>query len=107
MSTDEVFTKYYSKLVETLPMSTTFVAKLYSRGILPRELKNKLNLLQGTPEDKATIFLDSVIEPSVISGVGSSFDKLLTVMEDCEHENVKELAKLIRASLRSSNNDNG
>ena len=37
----------------------------------------------------------------------SSFDKLLTVMEDYEHENVKELAKLIRASLRSSNSDNG
>ena len=85
-------------------MSTTFVAKLYSRGILPRDLKN---LLQGTPEDEAALFLDSVIEPSVISGVGSSFDKLLTVMEDCEHENVKELAKLIRASLRSSNSDNG
>ena len=109
MSSNEVFTEYYSKLVETLPMSTTFVAKLYSCGILPRELKNKLNLLQGTPEDKATLFLDNVIEPSVISGVGSSFDKLLTVMEDCDHKSVKELAKLIKTSLslRSSNSDNG
>ena len=67
MSTSEVFKDYYSKLlVETLPMSTVFVAKLYSCGLLPRELKNKLNLLQGTPEDKATLFLDSVIEPSMI-----------------------------------------
>ena len=107
MSTSEVFKENYSKLVETLPMSTTFVAKLYSCGILPRELKNKLNLLQGTQKDKATLFLDSVIEPSVISVVGSSFDKLLTVMEDCDHESVKELAKMIRTSLRSSNNDNG
>ena len=41
------------------------------------------------------------------SSVGSSFDKLLTVMEDCDHESVKELAKLIRTSLMSSNNDNG
>ena len=107
MSVSQVFKEYYFKLVETLPMSTTFVAKLYSRGILPRGLKNKLNLLQGTPEDKATLFLDNVIEPSVISGVGSSFDKLLTVMEDCDHESVKELAKLIRISLRSLNSDNG
>ena len=108
MSVSQVLREYYSKLVETLPMSTTFIAKLYSCGILPRELKNKLNLLQGTPEEKATLFLDSAIEPSVISGVGSSFDKLLTVMEDCDYEYVKDLAKLVRTSLRrSSNSDNG
>ena len=108
MSTSEVFQEYYSKLVETLPMSdATFVAKLYSRGLLPRELKNQLNLLQSTSANKATLFLDTVIEPSVISDVGSAFDKLLNVMEDSDHENMKELAKLIRTSVKSSNSDNG
>ena len=108
MPVGEVFQEYYSKLVETLPMSDAiFVAKLYSRGLLPRELRDKLNLLQGTPADKATLFLNNVIEPSVISGVGSTFDKLLNVMEDSDHESLKELAKLIRTSLRSSNSDNG
>ena len=103
-----VFTEYYSNLVETLPMSTTFVAKLHSCGIISRKLKNKLNLLQGTREDKATVFLDSVIEPSVISGVGSSFDKLLHVIEDSEYQHVKELAKEIRTSLwMGSTSDEG
>ena len=43
-------------------------------------------------------FLDSVIEPSAISDVGGSFDKLLNVMEDSEYKAVKELAKLIRTT---------
>ena len=108
MSTSDVFGEYYSKLVEILPMNdATFVAKLFARGILPRHLRDQLNLPHRTSAEKATLFLNSVIEPSVTSGVGSSFDKLLTVMEDCDHENVKELAKLIRTSLRSSNSDNG
>ena len=109
MSTSEVFKEFYSKLVETLPMNdVTFVAKLYSHDLLSRELKNQLNLSDKTPAVKATIFLDSVIEPSVISDIGSSFDKLLNVMEDSEYQGVKELVEQIRTSVRKrSNNDNG
>ena len=111
MSTDDVFRKFYSKLVETLPLNdATFVAMLYSRHLLSRELKNQLNLSDKTSAVKATIFLDSVIEPSVISGVGSSFDELLTVMKDSEYQCMKELAEQIKTSLRKSsesNSDNG
>ena len=110
MSTSEVFTEFYSKLVQTLPMNdVTFVAKLYSRRLLSREFKNQLNCSSDkTSAVKATMFLDSVIEPSVTTGVGSSFDQLLNVMEDSEHQGVKELAKLIRTSVRKrSNSDNG
>ena len=110
MSTSEVFKEFYCKLVETLPMNdVTFVAKLYSRGLLSREFKNQLNCLSDkTSAVKATMFLDSVIEPSVSTGVGSSLDQLLNVMEDSEHQGVKELAKLIRTSVRKrSNSDNG
>ena len=109
MSTSEVFTEFYCKLVETLPMNdVTFVATLYSRRLLSREFKNQLNSSDKTSAVKATMFLDSVIEPSVTTGVGSSFDQLLNVMEDSEHQCVKELAKLIRTSVRKrSNSDNG
>ena len=109
MSTSEVFKEFYCKLVETLPMNdVTFVATLYSRGLLSRELKNQLNCSSDkTSAVKATMFLDSVIEPNVTTGVGS-FDQLLNVMEDSEHQGVKELAKLIRTSVRKrSNSDNG
>ena len=104
-----VFKQFYYKLVEALPMNdATFVAKLYSHDLLSRELKNELNLLQKTSAVKATIFLDSVIEPSVTSDGDKSFDKLLNVMEDSECLSVKELANQIRVSMRKrSNSDHG
>ena len=95
-----VFQQFYSKLVETLPMDdAVFIAKLFSNDLLPGDLKNQLKLLHRTSADKAALFLDSVIEPSVTSDGGSSFDKLLNVMEDSEYPHVKELAKQIRTSL--------
>ena len=105
----EVFQQFYSKLVETLPMDdAVFVAKLFSNDLLPGDLKNQLKLVHRTSADKAGLFLDSVIEPSVTSDGGSSFDKLLHVMEDSEYQHLKELVVQIRTSLRQShNNDRG
>ena len=105
----EVFQQFYSKLVETLPMDdAVFVAKLFSNDLLPGDLKNQLKLVHRTSADKAVLFLDSVIEPSVTSDGGSSFDKLLHVMEDSEYQHLKELVVQIRTSLlHSDNNDRG
>ena len=104
----EVFKEFYSKLVETLPMNDAlFIAKLYSCDLLPDDIKEYVQSLP-TRANKAMYFLDHVIKPSVTTGVGSSFDQLLNVMEDSEHQGVKELAKLIRTSVRKrSNSDNG
>ena len=106
---NEVFKEFYCKLVETLPMDDAlFIAKLFSNDLLPGDVKNQLKLLHRTSADKALLFLDSVIEPSVTSDDGSSFDKLLNVMESCNYPCVKELANQIRASIRKrSNSDNG
>ena len=108
MSTSEVFKEFYCKLVETLPMNDAlFIAKLYSCDLLPDDIKEYVQSLP-TRANKAMYFLDHVIKPSVTTGVGSSFDQLLNVMEDSEHQGVKELAKLIRTNLRKrSNSDNG
>ena len=101
-----VFQQFYSKLVETLPMDdAVFTAELFSNDLLPGDLKNQLKLVHRTSADKAVLFLDSVIEPSVTSDGGSSFDKLLHVMEDSEYQHVKELVVQIRASLLESHND--
>ena len=104
-----VFQQFYSKLVKTLPMDdAVFTAELFSNDLLPGDLKNQLKLLHRTSADKAVLFLDSVIEPSVTSDGGSSFDKLLHVMEDSEHQHLKELVVQIRTSLlQSHNNDRG
>ena len=112
MSTSEVFKKFYSKLVKTLPMNDAiFIAELYSRDLLPGDLKEQIASL-ATRADKATHLLDHVIKPSVTGDdVGNCFDELLNVMEDNDHQGVKELAKLIRTSLRERSNwcgsDNG
>ena len=104
-----VFQQFYSELVETLPMDdAVFIAELFSNDLLPGDLKNHLKLLHRTSADKAALFLDSVIEPSVTSNGGSSFDKLLNVMEDSEYQHVKEVAKQIRTNLQeTSDNDKG
>ena len=73
-----------------------FTAGLLSNDLLPGNLKNQLKLVHRTSADKAVLFLDSVIEQSVTSDGGSSFDKLLYVMEDSKYQHVKELAKEIR-----------
>ena len=83
-----------------------FVAKLFSNDLLPGDLKNQLKLLHRTSADKAVLFLDSVIEPSVTSDGGSSFDKLLHIISEYQH--LKELIIQIRTSLlQSHNNDRG
>ena len=103
-----VYQQFYSKLVKTLPMDdAVFTAELFSNDLLPGDLKNQLRLVHRTSADKAVLFLDSVIEPSVTSDGGSSFDKLLHVMEDSEYQHVKELAEQIGTNLsckRSSSN---
>ena len=92
----EVFQQFYSKLVKTLPMDdAVFTAELFSNNLLPGNLKSQIKS-EKTSADKAVLFLDSVIEPSVTSDGGSSFDKLLHVMEDSEYQHVKELVEEIR-----------
>ena len=81
-----------------------FIAELYSNGLLPGDLKNQLKLPHRTSADKATLFLDSVIEPSVTSDGGKMFDKLLNVMEDSEYDHVKELARIIRTTNMYTDN---
>ena len=84
-----------------------FRAGLLSNVLLPGNLKNQLKLVQRTSADKSVLFLDSVIESSVTSDGGSSFDKLLHVMEDSEYQHVKELAEEIRSSQKRSTANNG
>ena len=109
MSTSDVFKMFYLKLAKCLPMDdTVFRAELFVNDLLPGDHKERVESLT-TESDKAVYFLDHVIKPSVTGGDhGSSFDKLLNVMEDSDHQGVKELAKEIRTSQRKrSNSDNG
>ena len=109
MSTSKVFQHFYAKLVKTLPMDdAVFIAELFSANLLPDDVKD---VVESKPSQasKASYFLDHMIKPSVMTGVGRSFDDLIKVMEDSEYDGVKELAKLIRCRLRKqpANNEIG
>ena len=107
MSTKRALMRYYPTLVDILPMNdATFIAELVPPGLLPGDLKDQLQACK-TSKDKATHFLDNVIKPSVNSGVGSSFDKLLNVMEGSDYQGVRELARLIRDSMAEETANNG
>ena len=96
--TAEVYKEFYARLVKTLPMDdVTFTAELYSRDLLPGDVRDLVKS-QATRASKAAYFLDHVIEPSLANTYGS-FNKLLKVMENCEYDNVKELAELITNRL--------
>jgi len=107
MSTSKVFQHFYAKLVKTLPMDdAVFIAELFSANLLPDDVKDQVKSM-STRADKATHLLDHVIQPSVMTGVGRSFDDLIKVMEDSEYDGVKELAKLIRCRLRKRSANSG
>jgi len=96
--TTGVYRQFYATLVKTLPMDdVTFIAELYSCNLLPGDAKDQLKS-KATRASKAAYFLDHVIEPSIANTFGS-FNRLLTVMEDSEYDNVKELAKLVKTRL--------
>jgi len=100
MSTSEVFRDFYAKLVKTLPMDdAVFIAELFSANLLPDDVKDRVQSM-STQADKTIYLLDHMIQPSVMSGVGRSFDDLIKVMENSEYNGVKELAKLISCRLR-------
>ena len=94
-----VFQSFYTKLVDILPMDdATFMADLYGSDLLPGDLKSSISA-RDTQKKKSAYFLDNAIKPSVTSDVGTSFSKLVTVMEKSEYENVKVLAKQIREAI--------
>jgi len=109
VSTSEVFQHFYAKLVKTLPMDDAiFIAELFSAKLLPGDVKDQVKAM-STQADKATHFLDHVIQPSVTSSVGGHFNDLIKVMEDSEYDSVKELAEMIRCKLmkRTLNSETG
>ena len=92
----QVFQDHYVSLVQSLPLSDAmFTARLYSKGLLPGDMKDTLKS-QPTQAKQATEFLDQVIGPSLKNDGITPLKKLLTVMED---SGLKRLAKTIRSEL--------
>ena len=100
MSTNEVFKQFFVELVTMLPVDDTlFLAKLFSCGLLPGNLMNKV-MGKDTPAEKAMCFLDGKIKRDISIGDFKSFNKLLDIMEESENGSLKDLAKKIGSALQ-------
>ena len=93
---------YYShveKLVKCLPMDDThFITKLSAQRLLPGNTENKIKTL-STQADKASYFLNHVIKPALDVSETSNFDKLLSIMQNCDYEHVQKLAVTIKCEI--------
>jgi len=70
-----VFVKYYSKLIQQLPINdAVFRSQLYSNKLLPGNLKEEIQA-KSTKADKAEHFLDNAIKYSA-----PNFKKLIALM---------------------------
>ena len=93
------YEEHVEKLVKCLPMDDTlFITKLSACKLLPGDTHSQLKTLP-TRVDKASYFLDHVIKPALDIDDTSSFDDLLSVMEDCGYAHVEKLACKIKSAM--------
>ena len=93
----EAFERYHEALIFSLPMKNVkFLNDLCKHDLILEDFKHYLESLTAHKE-RASCFLDKIIEPEVKTGGSIYFFKLLTVMKTCGYGNVEDLAKQIEA----------
>ena len=104
MTCKEAFDKYFEEVVKCLPMNDAlFIAKLSKFNLLPGNTNDQLQALP-TQADKVLHFLNHVIKPALAINDTTSFDNLLSVMEQCDYDHVKRIACMIKSQLYKGNN---
>ena len=99
MTQVNAYENYVDKLVKCLPMDDTlFIVSLSKHQLLPGNTRNKIESLP-TQADKALYFLHHVIKSALDIEDTSSFNKLLSIMEQCSYDHVKTLACKIRSDI--------
>ena len=98
MDYKKLFRNNFEKLL-TLPMDdSTFIAKLTTNKLLPGDTGGKIEA-QSTLADKASYFLNHIIKPSLDVGIVDSLNRLLSVMEQCDYDHIKQLALEIKSAI--------
>ena len=98
----KVFRDLRIKLITTLPMDDAIFIELLSRknlfsGSLKEQIQRNI-----TKSDKADLFLDEAIQPSIDIGQFECLNKLLTVMSDevyLKDDSLKQLAAEIEEKI--------
>ena len=103
MTHKEAYDKYSENLIKCLPMNDTlFIAKLSTYKLIPGDTSDQLKALP-TRAAKASYFLDNVIKPALDVDDTSSFDDLLSVMEQCDYGHVKKVSSKIKSEIDKAN----
>ena len=88
------------QLITSLPMDDViFLGLLRQKKLLPGNLNYQVQLAEKTSTQKAALFLDKAVDPSIDIGEFESFNKLLTVMSDdayLKNDSLKQLANKIK-----------
>ena len=104
MTHKEAFDKYSEDMVKCLPMNDTlFIAKLSTFNLLPGNTNNQLQALP-TQADKAVHLLNNVIKPALDTNDTTSFESLLSVMEQCGYDHVKRIACIMKSQISKGSN---
>ena len=108
MTHKEAFDKYSEELVKCLPMNDTlFIAKLSTFNLLPGNTNDQIQALP-TQADKTLYLLNYVIKPALDVNDTTSFESLLSVMEQCGYDHVKRIACIMKSQInRGSSMDLG
>jgi len=95
-----IFQYFYATLVKKLPIDDCDMKDLLAKhGLMPKYFLNELKV-KPTTLDKVSYFLDHIILPSVATGIGSSFDTFLSVMEKYpKNHDIIDCARSIRDCL--------
>ena len=103
MTHKEVYNRYSENLIKCLPMNDTlFIAKLSTYKLIPGDTSDQLKVLP-TKAAKASYFLDNVIKPALDIDDTSSFDDLLSAMEQCDYVYVEKLSSKIKSEIDKAN----
>ena len=103
MAHNKAYDDHVEDLVKCLPMDDTlFITKLSKQNLLPGDTENKIETL-ATQANKASYFLNHVIKPALDINKASSFEKLLSVMQDCDYDHVQSLSCEIKSEIDKAN----
>ena len=95
------YQNHVGKLVKCLPMDDAhFITILSAQQLLPGDTENKIKTL-STQADKASYFLSHVIKPAIDINETSSFDKLVSIMQNCDYIHVQKLAVTIKCDIEN------
>ena len=103
MAYEKAYANHVEKLMKCLPMDDAlFITSLCAHQLLPGDTRGKIES-KATQTEKALYFLTHVIKPALDIKKTESFQKLLSIMQDCGYDHVQSLSSEIKCEIDKVN----